>query len=80
MYLSLRELFTRGRSTRYSDRLHDFSVTVTRCYNNVYVNNFFPDTARLWIYLSGERFPLPYDLEGLKSGVNRHIFKSLSSF
>ena len=24
--------FPRGRSTRYSDRLHDFSVTILRCY------------------------------------------------
>ena len=24
--------FSRGRSTRYSDRLHDFSVTIPRCY------------------------------------------------
>ena len=27
--------FSRGRSTRYSDRLHDFSVTIPRCYKNV---------------------------------------------
>ena len=31
--------FSQGRSTRY-DRLHDFSVTISRCYNNVYVNSF----------------------------------------
>ena len=37
-----------GRSTRYSDRLHDFSVTISRCCKNVYVNSFFPCTARLW--------------------------------
>ena len=37
-----------GRSTRYSDRLHDFSVTIPRCYKDVYVNSFFPRTARLW--------------------------------
>ena len=24
--------FSRGRSTHYSDRLHDFSVTFPRCY------------------------------------------------
>ena len=39
--------FSRGRSTRYSDRLHDFSVTILRCYKDVYVNSFFPRTARL---------------------------------
>ena len=31
--------FSRGRSTRYSDRLHDFSVTIPRCYKDVYVNS-----------------------------------------
>ena len=40
--------FSRGRSTRYIDRLHDFSVTTPRCYKNVYVNSFFHRTARLW--------------------------------
>ena len=38
--------FSRGRSTQYSDRLHDFSVTIPRCYKDVYVNSFFPRTAR----------------------------------
>ena len=40
--------FSRGRSTRYSDRLHNFSVTIRRCYKDVYVNSFFHPTARLW--------------------------------
>ena len=31
--------FSQGRSTRYSDRLHDFSVTIPRCYKDVYVNS-----------------------------------------
>ena len=31
--------YSRGRSTRYSNRLHDFSVTIRRCYKDVYVNN-----------------------------------------
>ena len=39
--------FSRGRSTRYPDRLHDFSATIPRCYKGVYVNSFFPRTARL---------------------------------
>ena len=38
--------YSRGGSTRYSDRLHDFSVTIPRCYKDVYVNSFFPRTAR----------------------------------
>ena len=33
--------FSRGRSTRYSDRLHDFSVAIPRCYKDVYVNSAF---------------------------------------
>ena len=50
--------FSRGRSTRYSDRLHDFSVTIPRSYNDVYVNSFFPRTAKLWNSLPIEFFPL----------------------
>ena len=40
--------YSRGRCTRYSDKLHDFSVTVPRCYKDVYINSFFPWTASLW--------------------------------
>ena len=40
--------FSWGRSTRYSDRLHDFSVNIPRCYKDVYVNSFFPSRAKLW--------------------------------
>ena len=38
--------FSRMRSTCYSDRLHDFSVTIPRCYKDLYINSFFPRTAR----------------------------------
>ena len=34
--------FPGRRSTRYSDRLHDFTLTIPRCYKDVYVNSFFP--------------------------------------
>ena len=34
--------FTGGKSTRYSDRLYDFSVTIPTYYKNVYVNSSFP--------------------------------------
>ena len=40
-------LFSQRRSTRYSVRLHDFSVTSPRCHKDVYVNSFFARTARL---------------------------------
>ena len=35
------------RSTHYSDRLHVFSVTIPRCWKDVYVNSFFLRAAML---------------------------------
>ena len=63
--------FSRGESTRYSDRLHDFYIL--RCYKNVSVNSFFPRTARPWKFLPIESFPLIYDLSDYKSRINRHL-------
>ena len=71
--------YSRRRSTRYSDRLHDFSVTIPRCYKDVYVNSFFSHTARLWNSVPIECFPLTYDLSGFKSRINRHLL-SVGSF
>ena len=65
--------YSRGRSTRYSDRLHDFSVTIPRCYKDVYVNSFFSRTARLWNSLPIECFLFTYDLNGFMSRINRHL-------
>ena len=65
--------YSGGRSTHYSDRLHDFSVFICRCYKDVYVNSFFPRTARLWNSLSIECFRLTYDLSGFKSRINRYL-------
>ena len=64
---------SRGRCTRYSDRLHDFSVTIPRCYKDVSVNSFFLHTAKLWNSLPRECFPLTYDLSAFKSRINRHL-------
>ena len=61
------------RSTLCSNRLHDFSVTIPRCYKNAYVNSFFLCTARLWKSLPVECFSLTYDLNGFKSRINRHL-------
>ena len=61
------------RSTGYSDRLHDISVTIPRGYKDVYVNSFFPRTARLWNSVPIECFHLTYDLSGFKSRINRHL-------
>ena len=65
--------FSRGRSARYSHRLHDFSVTIPRCYKNDYVNSFIPRMAKLSNSLPTECFPLTYDLSGFKSRINRHL-------
>ena len=70
--------FFRGRSTHYSDRLHDFSVTIPRCYKDVYVSSFFPPTGRLWNSLPIECFPLTYDLSGVKSRINRYLLTVVS--
>ena len=71
--------YSRGRSTRYSDRLHDFSVTIPRCYIDVYVSNVFPRTTRLRNSLPIECFPLTYDLNGFKSRINRYLLSVGSS-
>ena len=65
--------FSRGRSTRYSDRMHDFSVTFPRCDKGVYVNSFFPHTDRPWDSLPVECFPFTYDLGCFKSRINRDL-------
>ena len=43
--------FSRRRFTHYSDRWNDFSVTIPRCHNYVFVNSFFPCAAILRISL-----------------------------
>ena len=70
--------YSRRRSTRYFDRLHDFSDTIPRYYKDVYVNSFFPCTARLWNSLPIECFPLTCDLNGFKSRINRHLLTAVS--
>ena len=65
--------YSHGRSTHYSDRLHYFSVTIPRCYKDVYVNSFFAQTARLWNSLPVECLPLTYNLNGFKSKIDRHL-------
>ena len=71
--LELLETFRWGRSTRYSYRLHGFSVTIPRCYKDVCVNSFFSRTARLWNSLPIECFPLTYVLNDFKFRINGHL-------
>ena len=54
--------YCRGRSARCSDRLHDSSVTIPRCYKDLYISSFFPRTNRLWNSPPIECFPLTYYL------------------
>ena len=42
-------------------------------YKDVYVNSFFPHTARLWNSLPVECSPLMYDINGFKSRINQHL-------
>ena len=66
--------YSRERSTHYSDRFHDFSVTNPRCYKNVYVSSFFTCAARPQNFLPIECFPLTYDLNGFNSNIFTDIF------
>ena len=50
-------------SRRGSDRLHNFFVTIPRCYKDVYVNSCFPRAVQLWNSLPIECFPLMHDLK-----------------
>ena len=60
-----------GKTAHYSDKLHDFSVNIPRCYKDVYVNSFFPGTARFWNSVPIERLPLTYNLNCFKSRINQ---------
>ena len=60
------------RCTLYFDRLHDFSVTSPRCYMDVYVNSFFPHTARH--RLLAKCIFLTYDLMALSLELKDTFF------
>ena len=64
--------FSRRSATRFSEWLHDVTRMLQGCYKGVYVNSFFPRTARLWNSLHIKCFPLTYDLNCFKSRVNKH--------
>ena len=57
----------------YTDRSHDFSVIISRCYKDVYVNSFCPRTATLRHYVPIECLPLTCDLNGFKSRSKRNL-------
>ena len=62
--------YSSERSPHYSNTLHCFSVTIPRCYQDVYVNSF----SSLWNSLHPECFLLTYNLKDLKSKVNRQLY------
>ena len=53
--------------------LYGFSVNIPRCYKDDYVSSLFPPTIRPSNFLLVEYFPLTYDLNCIKSRVNRHL-------
>ena len=63
----------------FSDILHGCSVTISRAYKHAYTNSFFPYAARLWNSLPIEFFLLNYNLNELKSTIERHLL-SVGSF
>ena len=56
-----------------------FSVTIPRCYKDLYVNIFYSGKAKVWNFLPAEWFPLSYDLNGFKFRMSRYLL-SLGSF
>ena len=71
---------TRGSSTGYSNRLHDFSVIIRGCYKDVYINSFFSHTPRLWNSLHAECFPLTYDSSMYKCRYQATFFLHFLDF
>ena len=65
--------YSQDRSTHYSDKLDNFSVTIPRCYKDACVNSFFPHRAKLWNSLPIKCFPVTFDLNGFKARINRHL-------
>ena len=64
--------FSQGRSTRYSDRLHDFSVTIPRYYKeSMSTVTFLAQLDSNSVPI--ECFPLIYNLNGVKSRINRNL-------
>ena len=66
-----------GKSNCYFDRCHDFSVSILRCYKDVYVNSLFPRRARICSSHSVECFPLIYDLISFSHHLSLDSFKTI---
>ena len=69
--------YSRGGSSRYSDRLHSFSLTIIR--GGYYTNSCFPYTVYLWYSLPTERFSVTFHLDCFELRGNTHLIP-LDSF
>ena len=61
--------FSQGRHAYYFDRLHDFSVTIYRCYKDVYINSILLHTSKLWNSLCFDKRMLSYTLLAICHGL-----------
>ena len=69
--------YSHGRSTCYSDRLHDISVTMPRCFRySLILKSFFPHKARLWDSLPIKCFPLIYNPNRFKPRISWHLLSA----
>ena len=59
------------RTTRLSERLHQYAVRPPRCNRKFYQSSFFPRTAGLWNSLPRDCFPSEYNVNMFKSRVNK---------
>ena len=73
-------LYSRGRSTRYSNTFHNFFVTIPRSYKDARVDIFLYRTARLSNFLLAECIPLIYDLDDFKSTISDKTFRDFFTF
>ena len=77
--------YSRGRSNRYSDRLHDFSVTIYLSLDvqGCLFNSVFPHTARLWnsqpIEIKTKKNSLPSTFNGWFTLCDIHNYQTQTS-
>lgn len=66
-------LYSRGRSTHYSDWFHELSVAISKYHKDVLVNSFFRRIVKLGNNFNVDSFPLTFILNVFKSRFNRHL-------
>ena len=58
--------YSRNGSSLYFNRMHDFSASILRCYNDVYVSMKLSHIGRVWNSLPAKRSYFIHDLNGFK--------------